>query len=305
MNKQMKAVITMSNNILSIRVRQNNYKRYTHSSAGTIAIVIFMLFAGVFSILPLAYSVITSFKPLDELLVFPPTFLVRRPTLGNYITLPSLVTGLQIPFSRYVFNSFFIAIITTVLHVFAASMAAFALSKSRLKLVSVLFWIIQFSLMYNGTTLAIPQYLITVKIGIVDTYWAYILPSIPSAVGVFLMKQYIDSGIPDALLEAARIDGAGTFTVLWRIVMPLIRPAWLTLALLSFQSLWSMVASGTILSESLKTLPYCVAQIANAGIARSGNMAAMGVIMMVPPIIMYWISQYSVMQTMSNAGIKE
>lgn len=287
------------------RASQSNYKRYTHSSTGTVAIVIFMLFSGVFSFLPLAYSIITSFKPLDELLVFPPTFLVRRPTLGNYITLPSLVTGLQVPFTRYIFNSFFIAVITTVLHVLAASMAAFALSKSKLKLVSVLFWIIQFSLMYNGTTLAIPQYLVTVKLGLVDTYWAYILPSIPSAVGVFLMKQYIDSGIPDALLEAARIDGAGTFLILWKIIMPLIRPAWLTLALLSFQSLWSMVAGGTILSESLKTLPYCVAQIANAGIARSGNMAAMGVIMMVPPITMYWVSQCSVMQTMSNAGIKE
>ena len=290
---------------LRLKIRPGNYKRYTRSSGGNTAMVVFLLAAGLFSVLPLAYSVITAFKPLDEMLVFPPTFFVRRPTLGNFITLPSLVTGLQVPFSRYAFNSFFVAAVTTVLHVLAASMAAFALSKSRLRLMSVLFWIIQFSLMYNGTTLAIPQYLITVRLGIVDTYWAYILPSIPSAVGVFLMKQYIDSGIPDALLEAARIDGAGSFRILWSIVMPLIRPAWLTLALLSFQSQWSMVAGGTILSESLKTLPYCVSQIVNAGIARAGNMAAMGVIMMVPPIVMYWISQCSIMETMSSAGIKE
>ena len=290
---------------LRLKIRPGNYKRYTRSSGGNTAMVVFLLAAGLFSVLPLAYSVITAFKPLDEMLVFPPTFFVRRPTLGNFITLPSLVTGLQVPFSRYAFNSFFVAAVTTVLHVLAASMAAFALSKSRLRLMSVLFWIIQFSLMYNGTTLAIPQYLITVRLGIVDTYWAYILPSIPSAVGVFLMKQYIDSGIPDALLEAARIDGAGSFRILWSIVMPLIRPAWLTLALLSFQSQWSMVAGGTILSESLKTLPYCVSQIVNAGIARAGNMAAMGVVMMVPPIVMYWISQCSIMETMSSAGIKE
>ena len=295
----------MTKTSLRLRGRSGNYKRYTRSGGGNAAMVVFLLAAGVFSVLPLAYSVITSFKPLDELLVFPPTFLVRRPTLGNYITLPSLVTGLQVPFLRYVFNSFFVAIVTTMLHVLTASMAAFALSKSRLRVMAVLFWIVQFSLMYNGTTLAIPQYLITVRMGIVDTYWAYILPAVPSAVGVFLMKQYIDSGIPDALLEAARIDGAGSFRILWQIVMPLIRPAWLTLALLSFQSLWSAVASGTILSESLKTLPYCVAQIAGAGIARSGNMAAMGVIMMLPPIVMYWISQCSIMETMSSAGIKE
>lgn len=288
-----------------VNVRSGTYKRYTRSNGGNTLLVVFLLAAGLFSVLPLAYSVITAFKPLDELLVFPPTFFVRRPTLGNFITLPSLVTGLQVPFSRYVFNSFFVAIVTTVLHVLAASMAAFALSKSKLKIMGILFWIVQFSLMYNGTTLAIPQYLITVHLGIVDTYLAYILPSIPSAVGVFLMKQYIDSGIPDALLEAARIDGAGSFRILWSIVMPLIRPAWLTLALLSFQSLWSMVAGGTIISESLKTLPYCVSQITSAGIARSGNMAALSVIMLVPPIIMYWISQCSIMETMSSAGIKE
>lgn len=290
---------------LRVNLRPGNYKRYTRSNGGDTILVIFLLAGGLFSVLPLAYSIITAFKPLDELLVFPPTFFVRRPTLGNFITLPSLVTGLQVPFARYAFNSFFIAAVTTVLHVLTASMAAFALSKSKMRLVTVLFWIIQFSLMYNGTTLAIPQYLITVNMGLVDTYWAYILPSIPSAVGVFLMKQYVDSGIPDSLLEAARIDGAGSFRILWSIVMPLIRPAWLTLALLSFQSLWSMVAGGTILSESLKTLPYCVAQIGGAGIARSGNMAAMSVIMMAPPIFMYWISQCSIMETMSSAGIKE
>lgn len=286
-------------------LRPKDHRRYTRSRAGDTLMVLFLLAGGLFSVLPLAYSVITAFKPLDELLVFPPTFFVRRPTIGNFITLPSLVTGLQVPFARYVFNSFFVAVCATVLHVLTASMAAFALSRSKLRIVRILFWVVQFSLMYNGTTLAIPQYLIAVRMGLVDTYWAYILPSIPSAVGVFLMKQYVDSGIPDALLEAARIDGAGTFRILWSVVMPLIRPAWLTLALLSFQGQWSAVAGGTILSEQLKTLPYCVAQIAGAGIARSGNMAAMSVIMMLPPILLYWFSQCSIMETMSNAGIKE
>ena len=164
----------MTKSSLRLRGRSGNYKRYTRSGGGNTAMVLFLLAAGVFSVLPLAYSVITSFKPLDELLVFPPTFLVRRPTLGNYITLPSLVTGLQVPFARYVFNSFFVAAVTTVLHVITASMAAFALSKSRLRIMTVFFWIVQFSLMYNGTTLALPQYLITVRMGLVDTYWAYI-----------------------------------------------------------------------------------------------------------------------------------
>ena len=285
--------------------KRAQYRRYTRSRFGNFVIFTFLTVVGLVSVLPMVYCVCTAFKPLEELLIFPPRFFVSRPTWENFTALPTLLGNLHVPLSRYIFNSLFITGVSTALQILAASLAAFVFSKTNVKGRVALFYIVQFSLLYNGYTLAIPQFLIFNWTHIVDTYWVYILPAIPSSMGVFLMKQYIDSGIPDALLEAARIDGAGSFRILWQIVMPLIRPAWLTLALLSFQSLWSAVASGTILSESLKTLPYCVAQIAGAGIARSGNMAAMGVIMMIPPIAMYWISQCSIMETMSSAGIKE
>ena len=152
--------------------------------------------------LPLIYAVATSFKPIDELLIFPPTFFVRRPTIANYLSLPDLLSNLQVPLSRYIFNSLFISVATTVLYVIVSAMAAFVLSKAKFRGRNVIFLIIQFALMFNAYTLAVPQYLIVSKLHMIDTYWVYILPQLATTLGVFLMKQYIEGYIPDALLEA-------------------------------------------------------------------------------------------------------
>ena len=284
----------------------SQYKRYTRNRAGNVFYFTFLLFAGAFSVLPLIYCVATSFKPLDELLVFPPRFFVYRPTVENFTVLPTLFEILSVPFSRYLFNSVFIAVVTVVLHIAVASLAAFGLSKSRVKGKTILFMVIQFALLYNGTTLAIPQYIIFSKMHIIDTLWVYILPAIPSSMGVFLMKQYMDSGIPNSLLEAARIDGANAFVMYWRIAMPLTKPAWMTLLLFAFQGIWSVTPSaGTIYSEELKTLPSVMSSITAGGTARAGAAMAITVIMMIPPITIYFISQSNVMETMSSAGMKE
>lgn len=254
--------------------------------------------------MPLIYCVCNSFKPLDELLIFPPRFFVYNPTLQNYMALPGLLSKLEVPLSRYLFNSLFIAVAATFLNVIIASMAAFTLSKSKIKFRVVFFAIITFSLLYNSYTLQIPQYVIVSKIHIVDTYWAYILPTIASTMGVFLMKQYMDSSVPDALLEAARIDGAGIFRIFWTIVMPIVKPSWMTLTLFAFRDMWATVPGGTIFSEQLKTLPYVMSQITAGGLARAGSAMAATVILMIPPIIVYFVTQSNVMETMSSAGIK-
>ena len=163
---------------------------------------------------------------------------------------------------------------------------------------------VQFALLFNAYTLAIPRYLIYSNLGMIDSYLVYILPYIPSTLGVFLMKQFMDTGIPNALLEAAQIDGAGQFRIFFRIALPLVKPAWLTLALFAFRDMWTITGSGTIFTESLKTLPEITATIASGGLARSGSAMAMSVIMMIPPIIVYLISQNSVKETMSTSGIK-
>ena len=288
------------------RYIKSQTRRYTLSRMGNILLFLLLLAAGLFTILPMVYSVATSFKPLEELRLFPPTLItVKRPTLANYAALPTLLTSLSVPLSRYIFNSVFVAVVTVVVHIFIASMASFVLAKSDLKGRNILYWIVQFALLYNAYTLAIPQYLIFTKMGIIDTLLVYILPYLPSTLGVFLMKQYMDDSVPVALLEAARIDGAGYFSIYFRIVMPLIKPAWLTLLLFAFRDMWSMQPTGTIFSEEMKTLPYVLSQVVSGGLARAGSAMAATVLMMIPPIIVYLISQSNVMETMSSAGIKD
>lgn len=280
------------------------YKRFTRSRAGNVFAFTGLVLMGLFTILPLFYSVVTSFKPLEELIIFPPKFFVTRPTLQNYTELPNIIASLSVPLSRYIFNSVFISVLTTFLHVVVAAMAAFVISKGEFKGLKVIFWLIQFSLLYNTYTLAVPQYLIFSKLKMVDTYWIYILPYIPSAMGVFLIKQYMDGSVPNALIEAAHIDGANDFQIFWKIVMPISKPAWLTLCLFAFRDLWAMQPAGTIFTEELKMLPNVMSTIISGGIARSGSAMAATVLLMIPPIIVYLVSQSNVMETMSSAGIK-
>lgn len=284
--------------------RKKAYRKYTRSVGGNIFYFSFLIIFGAFAILPLVYTVITSFKPLDELLIFPPRFYVVRPTWENYKVLPTILSNLKIPLSRYVFNSVFVSVVSTVLHIFVASGAAFTISKSNIKYKNLVFAFVQFALLFNAYTLAIPRYLIYSNLGMIDTYWVYILPYVPSTLGVFLMKQFMDTGIPNALLEAAQIDGAGHFRIFFQIALPLVKPAWLTLALFAFRDMWTITGSGTIFTESMKTLPEITTTIASGGLARSGSAMAMSVIMMIPPIIVYLVSQNSVKETMSTSGIK-
>lgn len=284
--------------------KREEYKRYTHSRAGNVFYFVFLILAGMFSILPLIYCVCTALKPLDELLVFPPRFFVHRPTIENFTLLPILIDKLRVPLSRYAFNSVFITVVATGLHIIVAAMAAYVLAKTNIKFKGLIFMVVQLSLLYNAYTLAVPQYLIFSKMKIIDTLWVYILPAIPSTTGVFLIKQYMDGSVPDTLLEAAKIDGAGPISIFFKIVMPIVKPAWMTLLLLSFQSLWSVMPSGTVFSEKLKTLPYVLSSISAGGIARSGSAMAATVLMIIPPIVVFFISQSNVMETMSTSGMK-
>lgn len=281
------------------------YKRYTRSTAGNVIFSTCLILAGAFSVLPLIYCICASLKPMDELLVFPPTIFVKRPTLENFLALPTVLGSLGIPLSRYFFNSMLASLAGTILHILAASMAAFVFSKTKIRGKNVMFTIVQFALLYNGYTLAIPQYLIFSKMQIIDTYWVYILPAIPSAMGCFLMKQYIDVSIPDSLLEAARIDGAGPFKIYARVVMPIVKPVWMTLFLFSFRDQWSNISGGTIFSEQLKTLPQILSTITAGGIARMGTAMAATVLLLIPPVIVFMLSQASVLETMGHSGIKE
>ena len=274
--------------------QRNQMKRYTRSKAGNFFYFFFLFAAGVFSLLPMIYCVVTSFKPLDELLVFPPTlFTVKRPTLSNYSALPDLISSLSVPLSRYIFNTVFIAAVGTALTVVFSAMAAFVLSKTDIKYKGIIFTVIQFALLFNTYTLAIPQYIIYSQLRVINTYFVYLFPTLASSMGVFLMKQYIEGYVPDALLR-----------IFSRIIVPIIKPCVLTLTLFTFLGLWNVQSAGTIFSEQLKTLPTVLSTIAAGGLARTGSSMATSVIMMIPPVLVYLISQSSIKETMSSAGIK-
>lgn len=281
------------------------YRKFSRTTAGNIGYFSILILAGVVTVFPLFYSIITSLKPLDELLIFPPRFFVSRPTLSNFKIIPALLSNLEVPISRYFFNTLYITVVTVVLQILTGSMAAFTFSKSTVKGKNFFFQLNTTMMLYNGATLGVPLYLIFSKMGIIDTYWVYILPSISSTVNCFLLKQFMDASVNDSLLEAARIDGAGVVGMYWKIVMPIMKPAVLTTLLFAFQAMWATVPGGTIFSEELKTLPYAMSSIAAGGIARAGSATAISVIMMIPPILVFLVTQSNVLETMGSSGIKE
>lgn len=280
-------------------------KRFTRSRAGNVFYFSFLTLAGIFCLLPLVYSIVTSFKPLDEIMIFPPKFFVKRPTIANYIALPELLSGLEVSIDRYIFNSIFVGIVATVLFVAISSVAAFSLSKGKYSGRDFMFKIIQYALLFNSYTLALPQYIILTKLHVVDTYWAYILPHMASTMGIFLMKQYMDGYVSETFIEAGKIDGASYLRIFWTIVIPIIRPAMLTLTLFGFQAVWAYLPGTTVYTETVKTLPMITAQVTSAGVARTGSSMALTVLMMIPPIVIYLATQSGVTETMSSAGIKE
>jgi ABC-type glycerol-3-phosphate transport system permease component len=257
-----------------------------------------------FSALPLVYAISNAFKPLNELFIFPPAFFARNPTLDNFIDLFVLMSDSWVPFSRYLINTLVVTLAGTAGHVILASMAAFALSKFKFPGGKLLFSMVILSLMFARQVTAIPNYLIMSRLGWVDSLAAIILPSWAMSLGLFLMKQFMDAMIHDSLLEAARIEGASEWTVFWHVVMPNVKPGWLTLVILSFQALWGETGGQFIYSEQLKTLPYALNQILAGGIARAGVGAAVSVIMMILPITVFVINQSKVIDTMGASGIK-
>ena len=255
--------------------------------------------------LPLVYTVCNAFKPLDELFLFPPTFFVRNPTLDNFQNISVLMGQSWVPFSRYIFNTLFVTIVATVLHIIAASLAAYVLEKRKFPGAKVMFKVVVLSLMFSAAVTGIPNYIIMSKLGMIDTYFALIVPYIASSIGLYLMKQFVSSSIPDALLEAARIDGASELKIFASIVMPLVKPAWLTLLLFSVQSLWGTTGNTFIFTESLKPLNYALNQIMAGGIARAGAGAAVGLLMLLPPLAVFVFSQTRILDTMASSGIKD
>ena len=258
-------------------------------------------------ILPLFYSVINSFKPIEELFLYPPRFYVMRPVFSNYTSLFRLINNLRVPFSRYAFNSVFVCVVITAGQILIASAAAYSLSKFKTR-ISWFFPVVVTSLLFNSTVLAIPQYIILNALGIVNTYWVYILPSLASSLGLFLMKQFMEQMVPDALIEAAQIDGAGHFRIFWQIMLPLVQPAIITVTIFNFMSVWNEFFMALIFTTSDSMTPVGVGllQIVNAMkySGQYGAMFAAVIIVFLPTFLLYLFLSEKIIVGATSGGVK-
>lgn len=280
-------------------------KRQANRSRGGDAFIYFILILfGIFFAYPLVYAINNAFKPLDEIFLFPPKLFVQNPTIDNFKDLFVIMGKSWVPFSRYIFNTVFITVCGTAGHLVIASMGAYVLAKYKFPGSKLFFQAVIIALMFSTYVTSIPNYLIMTKLNWVDTYLAVIVPAFASPMGLFLMKQFME-GIPDSLIEAAKIDGAKEGSIFLKIVMPMVKPAWLTLIIFSIQNLWNNKASTFIYSEELKTLPYALQQIISGGVSRAGVGAAVSLFMMIVPVTIFIFAQSNIIETMATSGIKD
>lgn len=279
--------------------------RVSRSAFGTFIILLFLIVLSLFMMFPFAYSIMQSLKPAEEIFAFPPRLLVHNPTLDNYENLFKLADSLSVPFSRYVFNSFFVSVFGTAVYVAIAAMAAYSLAFGTFRGRGRLNDLIVTALLFSSPVTAVAQYLIIANLGMLNSYWALLLPVLAMPFGVFLMRQFLVQMIPMSLIEAARIDGCTEFRVLWTVVIPVVKPAVMTLILFTFQTLWNTNGANFIYDEAHKVLPTVMNELIAGGISRAGEGAAATILLMLPPVIIFFFTQRQVIETMAASGIKE
>jgi len=278
--------------------------RLNRKAYGDVLMLILVGVMAAFSFFPLLMSIGMALKPVNELFYFPPKLLPEKPTLDNFRMLFSLMQNTRVSIFRYTFNTIFISLAVTLGHVFLASMAAYPLAKLKIPGIKLINTMITLSLMFVSAVTDVANYLTVSWLGWLDTYWACIIPPMSASLGLFIMRNYMTT-IPDSMLEAARIDGCSNFQIYWRIVMPLSRPAWLTVAILIFQQVWSMDNTNYVYDEALKTLPYALNQVTSGALVRQGAGQAVGVLMMIVPAIVFMVNQTKIIETMATSGMKE
>ena len=290
---------------MAIKAMNVNPKNFSESQ---IKFYIILIPMAVFMMLPIVYTISQAFKPIDELIMFPPRFLVQKPTLKNFTDLFRAASSTGVPMTRYLFNSIIITIVMISATLLITTSTAYALSKKQFGLKRSLFRVNQLALMFVAVAVAIPRYLLIDNFGLTDTYFVHVIPYLAMPVGLFLVKQFIDQ-VPEELIEAAKLDGANDWHIMRYIIIPLIKPALATVAILAFQFIWGSVESSNlyVITETKKTFAFYLTTLtANqaVSIAGAGMAAAASLIMTLPNIIIFIILQGQVMDTMSHSGIK-
>lgn len=294
----------MKTNKLTQYFKIKRQHKLNRSRAGNALLFFIMIVCGIFMVYPLVMILNNAFKPFDELFRYPPKLFVKNPTWKNFKDLFVLMNNSWVSFGRYIINTIIITGGGTIGHIIIASMAAYPLAKMAIPGKKMLFGIVVMALMFNGTVTSIPNYMIISYLGLNNTYLALLLPAFSSSLGLYLMKQFMEQ-IPDSLLESARLDGAGEMKIFLNIVMPNVKPAWVTLAIFQFQALWGNTGSGFLRSEQLKPLQYALYQVASGGVMRQGAAAVVQLIVAAIPITFFLICQSQIIETMTTSGMKE
>ncbi len=287
-----------------IKIKAKRHRRVNRSLPTTIALGILLMLMAAFMALPLMYAVISAFKPMEEFFLFPPRFFVQNPTTDNFVQMVQIMSSMWVPFERYLFNTAIMSVGSTFIYVVIATLAAYPLAKHNFPGRNLIKNTIVTALMFTASVTSIARYVILAVLHMIDTYWALFLPSLASTLGVFLCIQNLNS-FPNELLESGKLDGAGEYKILWKLVVPNIRPVIATMVIFQFQAVWNQTGGTLIYNEALKPLATALSQITSAGIARAGAGAAASLILLIPPIFVFVISQSNVMQTMVNSGIKD
>ena len=253
-------------------------------------------------ITPFVWMILGSFKPQGELLRVPPTWWPESPTLDNYRSLFSKQS-----FLRYFFNSTIVAVVITVANVTFSSMVGYALAKLKFRGKKLVFALVMGTLMIPGMVTFVPLFMLVANLGMVDSYPGLILPFLVTPFGVFLMRQFIMQ-LPDDLLDAGRIDGAGELRIFRQIILPLCGPGLATLGILTFLSswnsfLWPLVVAQT---QDYYTLPVALALFSNNQqfIPNYGVLLAGATVVVVPVLIVFLIFQRRFIEGIASTGIK-
>jgi multiple sugar transport system permease protein len=280
-----------------------NPKRFSFSQ---IKFYIILIPLGIFMLLPVIYLINQAFKPLGELYAFPPTIFVKNPTLKNFQDLFALSGTTGVPMTRYLFNSIVITILTIVINLIITVCAAYAFSKKKFRAKTAMFNMNQMALMFVATAVGVPRYIVIVNTGLINNWLAHILPLIAVPVSLFLVKQFVDQ-IPDALIEAAIVDGAKDFKIIQMVIIPMVKPALATTVVFTFNSVWQATEASNnfITNDTMRTLAFYLNSLStNNAVAAAGMTAAASVILFLPSILIFIIMQSKVMNTMAHSGIK-
>ena len=245
----------------------------------------FLIIGSFIMIVPFVWMIVTSFKPLDEINTYPPSFFIRKPTIAAYAELFRII-----PMGRYLLNSLFVTSAITLANIFFCSLAGYAFAKHRFFGRDKLFLLLIGSMMIPWQVNLIPGFVIIKKFGWLNSFYGLIIPAMSGAFGIFLLRQFIMT-IPDDLIDAAKIDGCSEFTIYRRVILPLIQPALASLAIFTFMGQWNNFVWPLVIiySSKMRTIPLALS-VLNGQFGTNFAMVMAGAVVATTPVLIVFIA---------------